>query len=351
MNVMHRRIHRGSFLVLILLVAAACSSPASNAPSPTANTPAASAATSTPTPTTAPATASPATPTPTLTVLPTNATISAPSGDVVWMFVGGTRLFRSLDRGNTWAERGLPAGARSGEVTFASDRDGLFVQTSGQCAAQQLSIWATHDGASTWELIAAQGIADARCKSRPSLIDSQHAFLVASDDTAAPGAPAIYASADGGRTWTVSRALPNPTGFKITGPGDALLPGLVRGFGSTLLLDVFGQQTGAGAQFAYRSVDGGASWTYASTAPITQPRIAFVTANRWLQISSPNDSPETTDGGATWHAYTTDYQQAAGVAPQIVFGDANVGYATVRGALQRTVDGGAHWTSLRTPGT
>ena len=33
------------------------------------------------------------------------------------------------------------------------------------------------------------------------------------------------------------------------------------------------------------------------------------------------------------------------------FGDATTGYATVRGSLQRTTDGGAHWTAIKTPGT
>src|SRR2546425_1054859 len=248
---------RVRFLALVIVLALACSPSASNAPTPTA------AATATPTttlppgpsPTTAPTATVPRTPTPTPISLPTTATISAPSGDVVWMLVGGSRLFRSLDRGVSWDERGIPAAARLGEIAFA-----------------------------------------------------------------APGA------------------------------GIVLRPGKVRGFGSTLLLDEIAQRTSGGAEFAYRSTDGGAGWTYASTAPFPMP-IAFVTATRWLQIQPPGDSRETTDGGATWHAYTTDYQQAAPVAPEIVFGDANVGYATVRGALQRTVDGGAHWTQLRTPGT
>jgi len=342
---MRQRVHPGSFLALFLLIASACSSPAS-APSPTVSTPAASTLTSTPSPTTAPATTAPGTPTPTPIALPTTATISAPSSNVAWMYVGGTRLFRSLDRGNTWAERRLPGGAPSGEVAFASDLEGVYLRTSGQCPAQQVSLWSTHDGALTWEQVTSQGIADSRCKGRPSVADPQHAFLATVDDTAAP---AIYASADGGRTFS-SRTLPNPPDFTITGAGDALRPGPIRGFGATLLVDVAGQKTNAASEFAYRSIDGGTTWTYVSTAPIAM-QIALVTASRWLQISSPSDSRETTDGGATWHAYTTDYQQAAGVAPQIMFGDANVGYATVRGALQRTIDGGAHWTSLTTPGT
>ena len=76
-----------------------------------------------------------------------------------------------------------------------------------------------------------------------------------------------------------------------------------------------------------------------------------MTATRWLQISSPGNAKETTDGGATWHSFTTDYQQAAPVPPVITFGDSQVGYATVRGAIQRTIDGGAHWSAIRTPGT
>jgi photosystem II stability/assembly factor-like uncharacterized protein len=60
---------------------------------------------------------------------------------------------------------------------------------------------------------------------------------------------------------------------------------------------------------------------------------------------------ETTDGGATWHKYTTDYSQAAPITADFVFGHADFGYATVRGAIQRTMDAGAHWTTIKTPGT
>jgi photosystem II stability/assembly factor-like uncharacterized protein len=110
---------------------------------------------------------------------------------------------------------------------------------------------------------------------------------------------------------------------------------------------------GGGAQQTkdvFRSTDGGATFTYASTVPTFIP-VAYVTTTRWLQIGPQNSSMETTDGGASWHAYTTDYSQAAPIAPDLVFGDANVGYATVRGAIQRTTDGGAHWTTIKTPGT
>jgi hypothetical protein len=99
-------------------------------------------------------------------------------------------------------------------------------------------------------------------------------------------------------------------------------------------------------------VDGGASWSYLATVPPNPDgSLVLVTASRWLRIVPPDQSQESTDGGATWHPYVTDYSQGAPISPEIVFGDPDVGYATVRGSLQRTVDGGAHWTPLRTPGT
>lgn len=342
-------VSRVRVLVVIALVGVACSPVASNGPSPTASALGTSTAT---VPVTASSTRSPAataegTPTPTPISLPTTAMVSAPSSDLVWMLVGGTRLFRSADRGTSWIERSIPAAARFGELAFANDRDGLMISPGSPCEAQHLSMWATHDGASTWEQITPQGIAAAGCKIAPSLVDAQHAFLAT---WAQNMVPAVYSSGDGGLTWSLSRPLPDPPGFPTADANVTLRPGAVHAFGSLLLLEMNGQKTSGGAQFAYRSTDGGASWTYASTAPIQMP-IAFVSATRWLEVDFASDGQETTDGGASWHTYPTNYRQAGGGPPQIVFGDANVGYATTRGELQRTVDGGASWITLRTPGT
>lgn len=54
---------------------------------------------------------------------------------------------------------------------------------------------------------------------------------------------------------------------------------------------------------------------------------------------------------ATWHAFVTNYGRTAPVAPQVVFGDAEVGYASARGSIQGTSDAGVHWMGVRTPGT
>jgi photosystem II stability/assembly factor-like uncharacterized protein len=265
----------------------------------------------------------------------------------VWVLVAGTRLFRSSDRGDTWVERSLPTGLANVEVAFADDKVGLLLSTTSpttQCQTQTVTIWRTTDGAGTWQQLAPSGIADAMCKRGLGSADTTHALFAAYSPNAAP---VVYRTADGGGTWAASQRLPDPPGFTTQG-GVALIPGRLRAFGSVVLLDTAdGRQE---AKYVYRSTDSGATWTYASKTTF-EGAVAFVTASRWLLLIAPGYSMETTDSGASWHASSSDYSQAAPTSPEVVFGDATVGYATVRGAIQRTTDGGAHWTAIKTPGT
>jgi photosystem II stability/assembly factor-like uncharacterized protein len=259
----------------------------------------------------------------------------------VWVFVNGDHLYRSTDKGDTWAERSLPQGTvANGRISFVSAQDGWFLSVGSpatQCSGQGVTLWRTADGAATWTRVAATGIDNAQCKDSIAFVDAQHGYIGASDPNTQPK---IYRTADGGATWS-SSTLPNPPAQRPTTFAD---------FGSVTLVSA---ESGAapGRTYTFRSADRGATWTGASAGPIEMIPVVFVSATRWLQIMLPAQSQETTDGGATWHAFTTDYQQAAPVAPQIVFGDANVGYATVRGSIQRSTDGGAHWTAIKTPGT
>ena len=188
------------------------------------------------------------------------------------------------------------------------------------------------------------------CKSGLASADPTHALFTAWSRDAAP---LIYRTADGGQTWKASTQLPDPPGFTTQSVGIALRPGRPRAFGSIVIVDAvgLGLASGQATRYVFRSTDSGASWRYASTAPISEATVSYLTAARWVQIGPPGGSKQTLDGGAVWQSYTTDYSQAAPIAPDVVFGDATVGYATVRGAIQRTTDGGAHWTTIKTPGT
>lgn len=329
-------------LLSVLLVAAACAAPTAtaSAPPPSVASVAPATATLTPAPTAAP----PASATP--IALPSTAQLSA-SGSTVWALVGGTRLFRSTDRGDTWLEQVPPAQSPNALLSFIDDKEGWFAvpgPPATQCQSQTITIARTTDTASSWQRLAPTGIADAQCKNAFMFLDATHGYLAASDPN---GPPIVYRSADGGQTWTPSRPLPDPPGFASTRSGGLFVLS-IRGFGTSLLADV---GPGSNSHAIYRSSDGGATWTYSSAAPNATDAVAFVTATRWLQIGAPGQSKETTDAGGTWHAFVTDYAQAAPIAPVVVFADGQVGYATVRGGIQRTTDGGSHWTTIRTPGT
>src|SRR5207245_10840258 len=90
--------------------------------------------------------------------------------------------------------------------------------------------------------------------------------------------------------------------------------------GHVLRVTAYGMQESGGKGYGFKSIGGGAGWTY--TAPIPSPAIAvaFVTESRWLQVILPGQSVETTDAGRSWHAYAYAYGQAAPVSPQVVFG-------------------------------
>ena len=113
-------------LALTAVTSVTACAPVASAPSATPSAVPSSAA---PTAATAPSAPTPSavksgTPIP----LPTGAQIAAAGGGVVWMYVNGDHLFRSLDRGDTWSERTLASTiATAHQIAFISDRVGWFV--------------------------------------------------------------------------------------------------------------------------------------------------------------------------------------------------------------------------------
>lgn len=323
-------------IAVTLLVAAACGATATPQPSATSTTratPSASAVAS-------------ATP----IVLPSFAQVSAPSSSVAWVLVAGSRLFRSTDRGSTWDEHALPSLARTPVISFVSEREGWLVSVEASptpCQSQPITMWHTTDAAASWQQLTTTGITAAACGGSTSFTDAQHGFIAALDQKSGP---VIYRTADGAKTWTASGPLPDPPGLPMQGGRPDLQLGRVRAFGPTLLVTASLAAATGPSTHVYRSQDGGATWAYAAAMP-SAGTLAIVTASRWVRIGPAGESFESVDAGATWHDYVTDYRQAAPIAPDIVFAGANVGYATVRGGLQITVDGGAHWTTVKTPGT
>lgn len=291
-------------------------------------------------------------PPPRAIALPADATLSAPSRNVIWALVVSQYLYRSTDQGGTWQQRPIPQNIGiAPEISFVSDTEGWLLVLSSpetQCNSQSVKIWHTTSAGDTWRLLPATGLADAQCKAALTFTDSMHGFLGAYDDN---HRPIIYFTSDGGLTWKPSRPLSDPPGFTSQEAGGELTADRVHAFGNVLLVPVRGVQSASGFEFVFKSNDEGATWTYDATVANSGDSVAFVTATRWLQLIVPGESAETTDGGRTWHQSSSDYGQAAPIAPEVDFADGQVGYATVRGGIQLSVDGGQHWTYIKTPGT
>lgn len=193
--------------------------------------------------------------------------------------------------------------------------------------------------------MASTGIAAAGCKDGIDFVSPTTGFVrIAGEEQGA----FLYRTTDGARTWTPTR-LPEPAGFVRTADV-RYWTGPVRALGSALLVTVERQAIPGQTSLVYRSLDDGATWSYLAKVPYGGWP-GFITATRWVQLVLPGQSQETTDAGATWHPSASDYGQVAPVLPQLEFGDQQIGYATVRGSIQRTIDGAAHWIYIRTPGT
>lgn len=134
-----------------------------------------------------PTASAPVSPTP--IPMPTFAEISPASGGVVWVFVAGHRLFRSLDRGDTWEERPLPLDAVNAQISFVDDREGWLATVGSpgtQCTFQSVAISHTTNAGETWQPLPAAGIGDRQCKHVLPFVDTRRGFLAAWDPNTAP---------------------------------------------------------------------------------------------------------------------------------------------------------------------
>jgi photosystem II stability/assembly factor-like uncharacterized protein len=277
--------------------------------------------------------------------MPSDAVLSAPSANAVWALVASQYLFRSIDQGSTWEQRSWavsgPRGGGHPLIAFVDDTNGWAMfpgLPATQCSQQGVQIWRTTDGAKSWQLVAAvdgntaaNGLAFDQCKDVIYFADATHGFVGAEDSTGFT----VWRTADGGLTWSATR-LPNPPGFT---PGGGSIPiTSIKAFGD-------GSVLAYAEPYVFESNNGGATWTYLNQTPESQSReIEFVTPTRWLKIQG---NLETTDAGKTWHAFTHTDEEAAGVYSTFVFATDKVGYATVRGDIRRTVDGGANFVLIK----
>jgi len=209
---------------------------------------------------------------------PTDPTVLAGGNrDFGYASWSGTGLFRSLDGGLTWHDRGGPSQAGVFDVAFSPDWGNDQFAVAGLFP----NVWSTADGGNTWQAISTWpgtgpfgattvAIGPATGGSRTLLVSSVYG--------------ALSRTTDNGAHWA---ALTSPTGI------------------SRLAFDPIAPDTvvAVGDHGVWRSTDAGVTWTNVMTATLAydvafQPGhgAAFVTADGRVWHSS--------DGGASWALFT-----------------------------------------------
>jgi photosystem II stability/assembly factor-like uncharacterized protein len=239
---------------------------------------------------------------------------------------GTTGIFSTSDGGATWALVSTwPAAGDGPSIVFPTVRDGWAVtgptygsyqQNGGQRTSSGGSIARTTDGGVTWSTV--PGLPAHEIYAVPTFFNTQYGVVLgraASHSTATALAPAVYATEDGGKTWTAHPVLMDRT-------GDALTDHV----------------------------------TVAASVPF-----AAISPTDWKLYLGPA-LYRTTNAGRSWERSVPTPVAAAGTIEAVAFASARQGMAmglkpdcsagapgTCYPVLSGTSDGGRHWAPLALP--
>lgn len=259
-------------------------------------------------------------------------------------------LYRTTDGGQTWLVAPVPFSG--GEMDFLdAERGWILADLGAGAGSQAVAVFRSADGGATWTQVyvndpTVSGASDtlplSGIKSGLGVLDFDHAWVGGS--VPVDGVLYLYASADGGRSWTQQKVT-LPAGYesaqtvvnapRFFGPQEGV-------FFATLYAEPM-------AVVFYVSHDGGRTWT--ATAPLAATGLyAIASATDFLVWDGGPSIHFSRDGGLTWETRTTDVDLRDQLAA-FQFTDAQYGWALTVNAdghrsFYRTTDGGAHWTAL-----
>jgi photosystem II stability/assembly factor-like uncharacterized protein len=253
-------------------------------------------------------------------------------------------VFRTTDRGATWQDVSPPgaAGVQFRDIE-AFDADHAVAMSIG-VSPTDFRMYVTSDGGQTWTLtfVNTEPGAFYDCM---SFFNSGRGLAVSDPDGLHFR---VIATDDGGLTWHVTGqqmppALPGEFAFAASGQCLTTDHGRRAWFG-----------TGGGAQArVFRSDDGGASWTVASTPILSGPSagifaLAFRDQQHGLAVggdfalptASPDNFASTSDGGASWSLIAgapAEYRSGA------TWVDGSTALAVGPSGSDVSTDGGTTW--------
>ena len=278
-------------------------------------------------------------------------------GSVAWVAVSeklpdGTMagvVFRTSDGGHSWQQATLPTSQLGlSQVQFVNAQDGWVLSSPGGGAAgsEGVNLFRSTDGGHSWSLVARapgalplQGI-----KSGMGWISATTGWITGS--IAIPNAIYLYRTQDGGVSWQ-PQALPSSF------PVQATEPPVFFSASQGLLPVIFSTPQGPG--FAvYATHDGGATWSSSTPLSTMNSTWDLLTMQQgWVVGANGSTLNETSDGGQHWTAITpsANFQHIA----QLDFVSAQEGWAISTATpaapvLLKTMDGGQTWVQV-SPGS
>jgi photosystem II stability/assembly factor-like uncharacterized protein len=232
--------------------------------------------------------------------------------------VTGTELYRTTDGGADWTQiafvgTGGPAGAAPSTqaptgcvaliAAFVSPGTGWL---SGSCSTGPPPLYVSHDGGLSWAdqpLAPVPGSLYGEQSSPPSFTSTEDGTLITEDVGATPVSAGLFATTDGGRTWSLrhsSAGTPFGSDFVDTDHG---------------WLAISSPESGATAPDLDVTGDGGRSWSVLHALPdigwnvymglqldFLTPAVGWVSTGVDQSDGGRSYLLETGDGGQTWSA-------------------------------------------------
>lgn len=272
-------------------------------------------------------------------------------------------VWRTMDGGQTW-QASAPLDLTDVELYLPSDlyfvdanTGWLMAHVGAGMSHDYVNVYRTTDGGQTWTKLVdpfTDNLQQSCAKTGLIFTDANNGWVTGDCLGVQPGAPYLYRTSDGGRTWSAVE-LPAPASAPELFRTETLACGVQApiyfdartGLLPVECLDLNAAQPKA---FLYRTPDGGRTWTAEPIEGDYQSAAFLDATTGWVLTNSGPETPSalftTTDGAATLRQTKT-----VNWTGRFSFVSSQVGWAVAESAegraLVQTTDGGRTWREIR----